>query len=458
MQELKSRFSRFIELITSERFFYYYIITVMISLPVFEVFDETHSNPFVTQPIIVEIAGYVGVFAFLSHFLKHKDIKYYLSDLLYFFLFIFAVLSAVFTQNKYDTWHGFYYDEWLFNFFGYFSLMLAGTMITDKQMRKNILKAFVFVTCIQGAVAALQTAGIYIIECYYVTEETMRYKISYGLTQSSNWYAGLSVLLFACTSGIYLFTNKKVTRNIMYCICIFCFYTLISTEARLAWVGVFAYLVFLIVSFIVMKRKKWDKEKMSSIIKRTLVLAAGMIFVVAFAIVVCGKITRRIDRTMYELKDADSGEIGSFRMYIWRFGIKAIPKYWAFGIGLDNFADVFLKNPEYHDGDLMQAKAHNEYLHYLVTQGVFQFITYISLLVYTIVTGIRNVINNKDEEERFINWILLGMIVGYAAQAFFNSSIVYIAPYFWITIGMCLSHKNQRYFGFSKEKKAAKQS
>ena len=48
------------------------------------------------------------------------------------------------------------------------------------------------------------------------------------------------------------------------------------------------------------------------------------------------------------------------------------------------------------------------------------------------------------------------MFFGYTAQAFFNSSIVNVAPYFWITIGMLLTKKNQRYFGYSKQNKAAK--
>ena len=103
MQELKNRFSKALEFVTSERFFYYYIIFVMISLPIFEIFEERHSHCFVAQQIIVEMAGYLGIFVFLTHFIIHKNIKYYMSDLLYFFLFIFAILSAVFSQNKYNT-------------------------------------------------------------------------------------------------------------------------------------------------------------------------------------------------------------------------------------------------------------------------------------------------------------------------------------------------------------------
>ena len=459
MQDIKKRLSGFLEALTSERFFFYYIIFVMISLPVFEIFDEMHSNRFVSQPIIVEIAGYLGVFTFIVHFLKHQNIKYYLSDLLYFLLFVFAILSAVFSQNKYDTFHGFFYDEWLSNFFGYFSLMLAGTMIQDKQMRKKIINVFILVTVIQTTFAALQTCGIYLRECYYDSNLIMELKRSYGLTQHSNWYAGFSVLLFACTSGVFLYTSNKITRNATYIISLLSFYTLLCAEARLAWVGIFAYLLFIIISLAVMKFKGLEKEKFLSILKRFSLLLAGMTVVVAFVILVCGKITGKISQTSNEINQAsahsNTDALATGRMYIWRYGFEGVRGHWLFGVGLDNYRDVFFKSPSYHDGMPTQGKGHNEYIHYFITQGIFQLITYLTLMVYTAITGIRNVIHNDDKEERFINWILLGMFFGYAAQACFNSSVVNIVPYFWITVGMCLTKKNQRCFGYRKEKKAA---
>ncbi len=458
MQEIKKRLSGFIEMITTEKFFFYYIVTVMISLPVLEIFDERHSQAFASQPIIVEIAGFVGIFVIISHFLKHQNIRYYLSDMLYLLLFVFALLSAVFTLDKFETWHGFDYDEWMFNFVAYFSLMFAGTMINDKHMRKCILNVFILVTVIQSVVAALQTCGIYMIECYLDTELIMDLKRSYGLTQHSNWYAGLSVLMFTCTSGVFLFTQSKLMRNITYAISMLCFYTLLSAEARLAWVGVAAYLVFLAVSLAVMRAKGMEKEKISSILKRLLLLVAGMILVIAFVIIVCGKITGKLQQTSEELTYGNGGskkleDMATGRGYIWKFGLKMVPEHWAFGVGLDNYKYTFLHSPDYIPGAYVQSKGHNEYIHYLVTQGVFQLITYLTLLIYAAVTGIRNVIHNEDKEERYINWILLGMFFGYAAQACFNSSVVNIVPYFWITVGMCLAKKNQHYFGYAKEHK-----
>lgn len=454
MQEIKSRISDFFEKITSEKFFFYYIISVMLALPVFEITDENHGNLFVSQPIIVQLAGYVGISALIIHFLKHQNIKYYLSDLLYLLLFAFALLSALFTQNKDATWFGYYYDEWLSHFICYFSLMLAGTMIKDKQLRKNILFVFVIVTIIQTTAGVLQTFGIYTEECFYDREWIQPDRLSYGLLQHSNWYGGLSVLLFACTACIFLFASNKFIRNALYIISMICFYTLISSGARLAWVGTFGFLTFMVISIIVMYRSGYDKAKMKSIIKRFLLLIAGMTAVIAVCILFFNRIIDRLERTANELKTSDYTRFGSNRGIIWRQGLKTVPKHWVFGIGLDNYRDAFLKDPDYH-GKFTQGKGHNEYIHYLVTQGAFQLITYLTLLVYAAKTAVRNVIHNDDNEERFINWIFLAMFFGYTAQAFFNSSVVNVAPYFWITIGMCLTQKNQRYLGYSKKETAA---
>ena len=88
--------------------------------------------------------------------------------------------------------------------------------------------------------------------------------------------------------------------------------------------------------------------------------------------------------------------------------------------------------------------AHNEYLHTIVTQGVFAGINYIAMLVYAVVTGVKTVINTENYEKRAITWILLGMFAGYAAQAFVNGSVINVAPYFWIVVGMTMPKCDQK--------------
>ena len=146
---------------------------------------------------------------------------------------------------------------------------------------------------------------------------------------------------------------------------------------------------------------------------------------------------------MFTDLNGDFEDFGSKRGYIWKYAFEAVPKNWLTGVGLDNFHYVFTSNPHWdhaHDAP----RAHNEYIQTLVTQGIPAAVNYIALLVYACVVGVRTVINTKDGEKRSLAWILLGMFAGYAAQALVNSSVVDVAPYFWITLGMTMPKSEQK--------------
>ena len=100
MEEIKKRVSDILEKITSERFFYYYIIAVMLALPITEIFDEFHSHTFASQPIIVEMAGYLGIFAFITHFLRHQNTKIlFVRSALFPVVYIRAFISRFFYKQ-----------------------------------------------------------------------------------------------------------------------------------------------------------------------------------------------------------------------------------------------------------------------------------------------------------------------------------------------------------------------
>ena len=454
MQEIKKNLKDIFEKITTERSFCRIIIFLMLALPISELFDEKHYQSFNSQPTLVEMVG-IALFSCLAiHFLIHKNIKYYPSDLLFLLLFVFAVLSAAFTLDREATFLGFYYDEWLTNFICYFSLMAAAATITDTKLKKEIIRAFILVIIIQNSVALFQSFGCYLEPPYYDTEELMGKHMCCGLLQHSNWYGGLSVLMFGCVSGIFLFAEKKIVRNASFVLSLICYYTLFCTEARLALVGIFSYIFFMLVSMLVMKIKGYKKEKLRSIFLRFGLLMIAIIAISLVSVLVFGRLKWKITRSSDELSQLKEGKMESFgtrRGYIWKKGLMTVPDHWLFGIGLDNYRHAFALDPEYKKGMFTQGKGHNEYIHYLVTQGALQLITYITLLVTAAVTAVRTVIHTEDNEERFLNWMLLGMFFGYVAQACFNSSIVNVVPYFWITVGLCLSKKNQRYFGYRKE-------
>ena len=425
----------FIDKITTEKAFEIYIIASMVAIPLFALMTETFGKPFITQPYVVEVIGIVGIILALCSVLKRKD-NLYITDYLFLLLCIFASLSLAFSKSISESIQGFSYDEWFIHFLGYFSLMLAGTMINDETRRRRIIIAFLGVVVGHSLVAVFQTMDICISPCYLKLDMYKVGKdISWGLTQHPNWYGGLSTLFCACSAGLFLFTENKRRRNMYLCINMVSFYTLLSAEARLAWVGAISYVLFFAISIVVAKEKKlW---------KRYVVLLISMIVVILFAIFVCGRITERIAKTSTELKSSNLEGLGSQRGYIWRYALESVPDNWMFGVGLDNLTYAYISNPRFGPGSWLNQKAHNEYIHYLATQGVFQFVTYMTLLVYAVVRSVKTVLNTEDKSNKYVTWIFLGMFAAYSAQALFNSSVINIAPYFWITIGMCVPHKNQ---------------
>lgn len=421
--------------IVSEKVMEIYIIASMLAIPSFALMTETFGRPFITQPYVVSAIGYVGVVLASISILKRKE-SMYLTDIIYFLLIILATLSLVFSKDRIESVQGFAYDEFFSHFLAYFSLMLAATTINDEKRRKRILLAFLAVIVGHSLVAVFQTMDICISPCYLKLDI---YKIGedicWGLTQHPNWYGGLSTLFCACSAGLYLFTEDERRRKLFFCVNMVSFYTLLSAEARLAWVGTISYVAFYAISIAITKEKRlW---------KRYGVMLIGMVIVVLFAMLVCGRIIDRLYKTSAELNSSING-LGSGRVYIWRYALESVPDNWVFGVGLDNLRYAYLSNPRFTIGDWFNEKAHNEYIHYLATQGVFQFINYMTLLIYAVVRGVKTVIHTKDKSNKFVTWIFLGMFAAYSAQALFNSSVINIAPYFWITIGMCVPHKNQK--------------
>ena len=100
-------------------------------------------------------------------------------------------------------------------------------------------------------------------------------------------------------------------------------------------------------------------------------------------------------------------------------------------------------------------KGHNEYIHILVTEGVFALVNYLALLFYAFFTGMKSALKsiNKDRANAVVTCIFLTMFIAYTSQACFNSSVVNTAPYFWVVLGMVMTKNHQRPFGYRKKLK-----
>ena len=507
MSTVKKRLNEIADIITTEKAFYWLIMITMISLPVMELLVEQHSRNFEGQPIIVEAAGIAGVVMVVTRFIKNKNsIRFYPTDLFYFLLVIFAGLSLAFTENMLASVQGYDYDEWLTHFMAYFSLMYAGTMIEDKKLRKNILKAFIFVLLIQGIVGVLQSFGYEFTNCFFDGEIVTDNHWAYGLTPHFNWYSALMTLASGCTMGLAIFAKERrgfVTYLILSAIGV---YAMLATETRLALVSLAVLIVFFPISLIIFRIIRRDTALFGKEMLRWFIITLMIIGMFAVLLFGFGRFKSEISDTINEInaiseqsdskadenekladtesKDAleessetsensyinsgffeveehepyfaDDTAVGHFannRGHIWRYGLACVPDHLFFGVGLDNYRWCFTHAPDLPHNTWTQGKGHNELIHYLVTQGLLQLLTILALYGYTIIVGVRTVLKTEDNERRIMTWTFLAMFTAYVVQSMFNSSVVNIAPYFWITIGMVLCKDDQRPFGYRKSLK-----
>ncbi|MBR6046442.1 MAG: O-antigen ligase family protein [Ruminococcus sp.] len=508
MSTVKKKLREIAELITAEKAFYLLIMITMISLPVFELLTEQHDRNFEGQPIIVEAAGIAGVVMVVLHLVLHKGIKYYLTDVIFALLVVFAGLSLANSENMLASVQGYDYDEWLTHFMAYFSLMYAGTMVKDTKLRKNIFKAFIFILIIQGCIGVMQSFGYEFTNCFYDADAATEFHFAYGLTPHYNWYVALMCLATGCVMGLCVFSKGRKPFLLTLAGTTLGMYAILATETRLALLSLAALAVFYPVALLIYKAKSSDGEIVKNAFLRWLVIILILAAMLLVMILGFGKFKQKMDLTISEMngtatfsqeadkafnntasddssgsdddsaadsepentgiiqknddpmngwpeeeKYTDFDNFATGRGHIWKFGLACVPDHWMFGVGLDNYRWCFTHAPNLPHDTWSQGKGHNELIHYLVTQGVFQLLTILVLLGYTFVVGIRTTLRAEDRQDRLMSFILVGMVTSYFVQSMFNSSVVNIAPYYWIAIGMVLCKEFQRPFGYRKSLK-----
>lgn len=436
----------------------YTAMAFYILLPIVEIITEVLKStkiktfrfmyPSYFQPYVVGLFGIIGTALVIATFvlrIVRKNFKLYVADVFYFTLLIFMLLSMIFSVNPGVFADGSpFYCEHPLHFLCYYFLFFAGSMIEDSELRKKLLASYFIVALMQGIVAFLQTYKIEIAYCLYFNNRVSKTS-AYGLLQNTNFYGTLSCLLTAACAGLFIFSSvifkKKFFRTyfkwFIFATTLLVFYTMLASNARLAWLGFAAMILTYIISLIAMRKSNMDKETLKKITIDFAIMLAGFIVIVAVTTLFTNYIVGRIKETAKDTV-ARVGEdgFGHGRGRIWRAALHSVPRHWVTGIGLDNLTQAFREMPGWTKGDYVQAKGHNEYIHMLATQGVFAITNYVLLLLYAVVTTVKRIFTEKDDVKRCLCWLFLTMFAAYVSQAMLSSSIMNVAPYFWIILGL----------------------
>jgi len=143
---------------------------------------------------------------------------------------------------------------------------------------------------------------------------------------------------------------------------------------------------------------------------------------------------------------------GDIRLLVWNGAIKAWENNPIFGTGVETYAFAYYryKSPAHNltsEWDYLYNKAHNEYLNYLATTGIFGLGTYLGFLCiffFIVFTNLRNrnddtslevqklqadTVNLSQEKLWTINFGLLAGYISILISNFFGFSVVIINLY-----------------------------
>ena len=260
--------------------------------------------------------------------------------------------------------------------------------------------------------------------------------IIFSTIGNQNFLASLMVMTIPIPCGLY-FMSKNKKDNFFYLFAVFVLFgALIASFTRSAWL---AFIIIYLISFFIVVKYKVSIIKFAII---TLVFCFSIGFLNLNL-----KLKPKLNQTEINPKslynrsvsikkefDLSNEYAGSGRYKIWNITSKVIKKHPILGVGPENLKPC-LKTEFKKDLDEYYRmkrntidKAHNEYLHIAAVNGIPALLVLLSIYYLSFIHLYKNRKNN-------INKLLFIIILGYLAQAFFNISVIAVAPVFWIILG-----------------------
>ncbi|MBR3661564.1 MAG: O-antigen ligase family protein [Bacilli bacterium] len=363
------------------------------------------------------------VIMLIKNIIQKKKTSYKSSDLFLLFIVIFSLISACFAINTKVAFFGFKGRyEGFFQIMYYFSLFLLASL-TDKQYRKYIVYAIIFSGFIECIYAILQIKGWLPVHIQYRNGNPW----ANGFTINPNFFGTLMLLCLSYVIGLFIDSddvNTKIVFGLL--IAVFMIGLLISNTLSVL-VGLSIVYIYVLIYSI--KNKKYFNFTIL-----TAILAIISITLYATGDTYLFKsVAKTNNQTVDIIKGNAQDNYGTNRIFIWRNTLKIVPENLLHGVGIDNFYYAFGKKPLTMNKWVFD-KAHNEYLQILICEGVFSLIAYLIFFGVITIKGIKKSYENKEI-------YLILPIIGYLVQAFFNISVLEVAPFFYIALGLCINRE-----------------
>lgn len=396
-------------------------------------------DPYYTFPKTAYLQIFVLV-TWLYIFIKRKSlfIKITKHDLLpekiIFILFLLVGVSTIFSVDRMTSIYGVMdRKEGIFTLFSYFSVFLFSTWLLDDKKLDKILPSIAYISIIVSGYGILQH---YSLDFLQRNSLKLKYNSTYSFFDNQNFFASYLVLIILITISLFLSEKSKNYATLYFFTVCIAFVSLIFSNTRSGYLGIFFSFVF-ITFFVIYKRKYLWKKWGILIVSLSLLL-------LIINLSENGQYTNRINSVVTDsykvVSNQSTGHEGSARIFIWVNSLPLVLDFFWIGSGPDTFGLVFPDDKEIIDftGGALVDKAHNEYLQMAITMGVPTLLTYLLFVLIVLIRAFKAVKRAKGNE-KIILYGLISAIFGYLVQAFFNISVVPVAPLFWALLGITLN-------------------
>lgn len=369
----------------------------------------------------------------ILYFNIRKLVKFEKIDVFLILLIIFGTIATIFAKDVSISLFGYWKRyEGFSQLLYYYTLMYLSTIIKEDKHKKIIITSILVFGLINVFVSIIQAYDI----LKFIPIPFRGLKHAKGFIGHSNFFGSYMTLCLGLCIGLFLYSKDGKFKTFIKLILCMLFYTgMLLGNALSSIVGLMGIGLLIIIYFIyLIKKKEINKFLIIKHILLVLCLLSINIFLSCTNKTVLNKDVKKLTS---EVSDVTKGKIddsyGTHRLYIWKNTLKVVPKHLLHGVGVDNFSNAFgehqLLYEEVHE---KYDKAHNEYLQKLICEGIFSCITYIGMLSTIFVVSIKKILKEKN----YITIALFLSFTGYSIQAFFNISVLEVAPLFWIVIGL----------------------
>lgn len=370
---------------------------------------------------------------------------------------ISQIISTVFSIDSYTSIWGYYsrFNGGLLSTVSYIVLFYAFLSNFEFSELKKLAKRLLGISLISGSLVALwglpshfgydPTCYIFSrtldVSCWTADFQPMIRMFS--TLGQPDWLGAYLAILSPIVLSFILNSKSKIYSAFYSLLGLLFYCEILFTKSRASLIGFWiADLSFFTIYYFTQVKPKLEEITFKSF--KPYLKLLGPLFLLIFlasAIILKPTLAQRNSSIGSPSSQTSGGtESGKIRLLVWQGALETWIHYPLFGSGVETFAYSFYKyKPLEHnltsEWNYLYNKAHNEYLNYLSTTGIFGLGTYLSVIITFLYLSLKKLLKEERKTDKKSKIVLIGLLGAYVSilvTDFFGFSVVITNLYFFL--------------------------